>query len=190
AGAYYGAITIQGSGVSLRVPYLFLFGSGVASNIIPLTGMDFDGTVGQGIPDGIISVKLVDANGVPVVGAPVTFTSRGGATLRNASTVTDAYGVAFAEPVLGSQPGNYSFVAVAGGLRLTFSGTARSRPAIAPNGIVNAASFDVAKPVAPGSYISIFGSALSDFTDFAMLESNGALPLAIDQAIVTFDVPS
>lgn len=190
AGVYSGAITIQGSGVSLRVPYVFLFGTGVASNIIPLTGMDFDGTVGGGIPDGIISFKLIDANGVPVVGAPVTFTSRGGGTLRNASTVTDAYGIAVAEPVLGSQPGNYSFVGVAGGLRVTFSGTARARPTVPQNGIVNAASFDATKPVAPGSYISIFGSALSDSTDFAMLEANGALPLAIDSAIVSFDVPS
>lgn len=190
AGAYYGAITIQGSGVSLRVPYLFLFGSGVAANIIPLTGMNFDGTVGQGIPDGIISFKLVDSNGVPVAGAPVTFTSRGGATLRNASTVTDAYGIGFVEPTLGSQPGNYTIVASAGGLRLTFSGSARAQPAIAQNGIVNAASFELSKPVAPGSYISIFGSGLSDATDFAQVESNGALPLAINSAFVSFDVPS
>ncbi|MGI8741597.1 MAG: S8 family serine peptidase [Bryobacteraceae bacterium] len=190
AGAYYGAITLQGSGTSLRVPYLFLAGSGVAANIIPLIGNNFDGTVGQGIPDGVIAFKLVDANGVPVAGAPVTWTSRGGGTLQNASTVTDAYGVATAAPILGSQKGTYTFIAVAGGLRLTFSGTARLQPAISQNGVVNAASFEAGKAVAPGSYISIFGSGLSDFTDFAQLELSGALPLAIDSALVSFDVPS
>lgn len=191
AGSYYGAITLQGSGISLRVPYLFLVASGVAANIIPLAGDGFDGTVGQGVlPDVVIAFKLVDANGVPVVGAPVTWTSRGGGTLQNASTVTDAYGVATAIPILGSQPGNYSFVAVAGGQRLTFSGTARPQPAISQNAVVNAASFEAGRAVAPGSYISIFGSGLSDFTDFAQLESTGALPVAIDFVLVSFDVPS
>jgi uncharacterized protein (TIGR03437 family) len=42
-------------------------------------------------------------------------------------------------------------------------------------------------PVAPGSYISILGSNLSDFTDSA---SSANLPLAIDLVNVSFDVPS
>ena len=190
AGVYAGAVTLQTSGVALRVPYLFLVGSGVAANIIPLIGDGFSGTVGQAIPDGSVAFKLIDANGVPVAGAPVTFTARGGATLQNVSTVTDILGIASADPVLGPQPGNYSITAVAGGLRLTFTGTARAQPTVTQSGIVNAASFEANQPVAPGSYISIFGMGLSDFTDFATLESNGALPLAIDSAIVSFDVPS
>ena len=116
AGYYSGVVTIQGQGVSLRVPYQFLVGSGVAANMIPLTGSGFDGTVGQGIPDGFISFRLVDAYGVPVSGAPVSFTSRGGGTLQNADTVTDSYGVAGAQPMLGSQPGTYTYSAVAGGM--------------------------------------------------------------------------
>jgi len=187
AGSYSGAVTLQGPGVSLRVPYLYLVGNGVAANIIPLTGAYFDGTVGQGIPDGIISFKLVDAYGVPVAGAPVSWTARGGGTLVFADRATDANGIAAAEPVLGSQPGNYSFIAVAGGMRGTFSGTAWLQPNIAANGIANAASFDAANPVAPGSYISIFGSGLSDTTDYA---TAATLPLAIDYVTVSFDVPS
>ena len=101
--------------------------SGVPANLIPLTGMDFDGTVGGGISAGIISFKLVDSAGLPIAGAPVSFTSRGG-SLRNADNATNAYGIAAAEPVLGSQPGQASFTAVAGGLRETFSGFARLRP--------------------------------------------------------------
>ena len=46
AGAYSGAVTLQGNGVSLRVPYLFLVGTGTASNFIPIYGSP-DGTVGQ-----------------------------------------------------------------------------------------------------------------------------------------------
>jgi uncharacterized protein (TIGR03437 family) len=187
AGFYSGVITIQGQGVSLRVPYQYFVGSGVAADIIPLTGSSFDGTVGQGIPEGLISFKLVDAYGIPVSGAPVSFTSRGGGTLQNANTVTDTYGVAGAQPILGSQPGSYSYVGVAGGLRVTFSGTARLQPAITANSIVNAASAAPGTPVAPGSYISIFGSNLSDFTDTA---SSANLPLAIDLVNVSFDVPS
>jgi uncharacterized protein (TIGR03437 family) len=187
AGSYSGAVTMQAAGVSLRVPYLYLVGNGVSSNIIPLTGTNFDGTVGQGIPGGIVSFKLVDAFGVPIQGAAVSWTARGGGTFLNADSATDAYGIAAAEPVLGSAPGNYSFIAVAGGARVTFSGTARPQPSIAANGIANAASFDSTSPVAPGSYITIFGSSLSDTTDYA---ATAALPLAIDYVTVSFDVPS
>ncbi|MDQ6760216.1 MAG: hypothetical protein M3Z32_10180 [Acidobacteriota bacterium] len=189
-GVYSGTVTLKGSGVALHIPYLFLVGTGVAANIIPLIGDGFDGTAGEGIPDGIVAFKLVDVNGVPVAGVPVTFTARGGATLQNASTSTDIFGIAVAEPTLGPQPGSYSVVAVAGGLRLTFTGSARARPTVTQGAIVNAANFEANKPVAPGSYISIFGTGLSDATDFATLESTGALPLAIDSAIVSFDVPS
>ena len=189
AGVYAGALTLQASGVALRVPYLFLVGTGVAANLIPLVGDGFDGTVGQGIPDGIVAIKIIDVNGVPVANAPVTFTSRG-ATIQNADTVTSVLGIAVAEPILGAQPGSYSITAVGGGQRYTFTGSARVQPTVTAGSIVNAASFEANKPVAPGSYISIFGTGLSDFSDFATLESDGALPLAIDGAIVSFDVPS
>jgi uncharacterized protein (TIGR03437 family) len=187
AGLYSGAITIQGPGVSLRVPYMYMVGSGVTANLIPLSGTSFDGTVGQGIPDGIIAFRLVDAFGLPVGGAPVSFSARGGGRLALADSATDAYGIAAAQPVLGSQPGNYSFTAVAGGMSTTFSGTARAQPNVPVNGVVDAASFDGTRPVAPGSYIAIFGSGLSDTTDDA---ATTVLPLAIDFVHVSFDAPS
>ena len=145
--------------------------------------------MGQAIPEGILAFKLIDVNGVPVAGAPVTFTSRA-ATLRNADAVTDVLGIATVEVILGSQPGSYSITAVGGGQRYTFTGSARVQPTVTAGSIVNAASFEGNKPVAPGSYISIFGTGLSDFSDFATLESSGALPLAIAGAIVSFDAPS
>ncbi|HZT31048.1 MAG TPA: S8 family serine peptidase [Bryobacteraceae bacterium] len=187
AGSYSGFVTLTGGGVALRIPYLYLVGDGNPDGIIPLTGDNFDGTAGQPIPDGVISFKLVDQYGVPIVGAPVTFTARGGAMLQQMDSATNAYGIAQAEPVLGSQPGSQSIVATAGGLRHVFSGSARVQPTIAANGVVNAASFDASSPVAPGSYISIFGTGLSDTTDST---SSATLPLAIDYVNVSFDVPS
>jgi uncharacterized protein (TIGR03437 family) len=189
-GSYYGAITIQGAGPNLRVPYYFLAGSGAAANLIPLSGDGNDGTVGEQIPDGVIAIKLIDSSGVPVAGAPVTFTANSGGTLQNPDSQTNAYGIAQAVAILGSQPGSYSFTATAtgpssGGLSWDFTGSSRAIPTIAPNGVVNAASFD--KPVAPGSYITIFGNGLSDTTDSA---TTPILPLAIDFALVSFDVPS
>ncbi len=186
AGSYSGAVHVQGPGVALTIPYLYTVGDGSAANLIPLTGTDFDGTVGGNIPDGVISFKLVDSYGAPVVGAPVVFSARGGA-VQSADANTDRYGIATAIPVLGPQSGNVSFTATAAGIRNVFTGYARPQPTIGASGIIDAASFQVGKPVAPGSYISIFGTGLSDYSDFA---ESATLPLAIDLAFVSFDVPS
>jgi minor extracellular serine protease Vpr len=176
----------------LRVPYLFLTGSGVANNLIPISGDGFDGTVGQQIPDGVIAIRVIDSSGVPVVGAPVSFSANSGGTVESADSETNAYGIAQAVPILGSQPGNYDFNASvtgpnSGGFSWDFTGSARAVPAIAANGILNGASFAMGTPVAPGSYISIFGNNLSDFTASA---GTTILPLAIDYAMVSFDAPT
>ncbi len=188
AGEYSGMLTVQGGATPLRIPYEYFVGSGAAANLIPLTGDNFDGTVGQGIPDGIMSFKLVDQYGVPVSGAPVTWTARNSGSIVASDSTTDANGIATAQPQLGSQPGSYSFTAVTSGrLRYTFSGIARAVPTISSGGIVNAGSLEANRAVAPGSYVSIFGSGLSDFTDGA---TTVRLPLAIDLVNVSFDAPS
>ncbi len=184
-GSYSGSISITGGTVPLRVPYLFLVGNGVSANLTEF-GDGFDGTVGQPIPNGAIGIKLVDEFGVPVTGSRVSFTSSNG-TIKNADAQTNAYGIAMAQAILGSKPGNYSFHAAADGFSWTFGGSARAVPTISAGGIVNGASFEAGKAVAPGSYISIFGSALSDFTGFA---TTSILPVVIDFASVSFDVPS
>jgi len=183
-GSYSGSISIVGGSVPLRIPYLFLVGNGVTANLTEI-GDGFDGTVGQPIPE--IAIKLVDPFGLPVSGARVSFSASGGGTIQNADAQTNTYGIATAQAILGSQPGNYRFTASAGGLFWNFNGSARAVPTIAAGGIVNGASFEAGKPVAPGSYITIFGNALSDFTDSA---TTSILPLAIDFATVSFDVPS
>ena len=184
AGSYSGAITMQGSGFSLRVPYLYMFGSGVPADLIPLTGSSTEGTVGGGIADGLISLRVVDSNGLPVAGVPVSFLARSGASFSQADSATDAYGIAAAQPVLGSQAGTYTFTATAAGGRLSYSAYARVQPVI--SAIANSGVAEAGTAVAPGSYVAIYGAGLSDFTDAA---STTILPLSIDEATVSFDVP-
>jgi minor extracellular serine protease Vpr len=201
-GAYSGAVTLQGSGVSLRVPYLFLVGDGSNPNFIPLFGGP-DGTVGQDA--GYVAVKMVDQWGVAAAGTPVTYTvsPRGTVTLRSvpgepacspaSSTIsvtcnTDSYGVSYTDVLLGNTPtSSVSVTAKAAGYSQAFSGGIRLQPTISAGGVVDAAAFKT--PIAPGSYISIFGSNLSEYTDPVTL-APFALPLSIDGVTVSFDVPS
>jgi uncharacterized protein (TIGR03437 family) len=189
AGVYSGFLVVQGAGETLRIPYLYTVGDGVAADMIPLTGFGFDGSVGQGIPDGVMSFMLIDQYGVPVANAPVTWTPRNGITLGFKDSTTDSNGLAFAQPTLGPTPGPQRVDAASGGLRQSFSGTARPVPNLTD--VQDAATYQTAG-FAPGSYIALFdksgASSLSDTTD----ENNNPnrLPLAIDYAFVSFDAPS
>lgn len=185
AGVYSGAITVQGGPIALRIPYLYISPNGASSDMIPLSGAGFDGTVGSGIPDGVMAFKLVDTYGVPIANTPVSWSAQGGGSLAATDTRTNTYGVATAQPILGSTPGNYSFTGSAGGLSYTFSGTARAQPIFLSNQVVDAASFQ--RALAPGSYITIFGSGLSDSTASA---ASVVLPVALQFVSVSFDVPS
>ncbi|MDQ6666223.1 MAG: hypothetical protein M3Z23_17730 [Acidobacteriota bacterium] len=186
-GSCEGAIDITGGAAPLHVPFLYLVGDGVPYNIIPLVGDGDAGTVGQDIPEGFVALKLIDRYGVPVAGAAVSFRASNGATVKNPDAATDVNGLASAEAVLGPNPGDDIFTGQAGGLTVRFTGTARLQPAPAPNGVVNAASYQAGSGIAPGSYISIFGTGLSDGTNTAR---TSPLPLAIDGVSVSFDVPS
>lgn len=185
-GFYAGTVLAQGD-ATLRIPYLFIVGDGVAANFMPLLGDGFEGTVGQTLPEGGIAFRITDNYGLPVQGAPVSFAvRRGPATLKQAATSTDQYGVAFAVPVLGATPGPYTFTGSGAGLRFSFTGVARAIPQITADGVVNSAS-GTTGAIVPGSYISIVGSNLSDFFDWTVTPN---LPLALDEVLVSFDVPS
>jgi len=177
-------ITVQGGPNSLRIPYLFFGPSSVTANLIPLNGSIFEGVAGSGSAEGLIAFKLVDAFGVPVSGVPVTWNASSGASVINAAAVTDSFGVAAAQPILGAGPGTYTYRVTAGGMNFTFTGFARAQPTI--SSIIDAASLK-SGVFAPGSYIAIFGSGLGDFTDAHLA---APLPLAIDFVSVSFDVPS
>jgi len=197
-GEYSGGITIQGSGVSLRVPYLYFVPDGAqasAPDLVSLNGDGFDGTVGQGISFGILAFMVTDDYGIPIAGVPVTWSADSGGSFNYEDSKTNAYGIAIAEPVLGSQPGNYSFTANVPSLNLSYSFTGIARPAPtirAQLPVENAASFG-GGGIAPGSYIAIYGSGLADVTD---LSFTPRLPLGLGMAqegfgtFVSFDVPS
>lgn len=205
AGEYNGAVTLQGNGVSARLPYMFIVGPGAAYNAVPLFAPS-EGTVGQDV--GPIAIQVTDANGYPITGTPVTFSvsPRGSLTLGSAdgtpactpastpsSTTcpTDNYGIAYAEVVLGTTANsNITLTATPSALpsseAVQQTLVSRLQPTITSGGVVNDASFQA--PIAPGSWVAIFGSNLTDgFQDFAI---TARLPLSLDGITVSFDVPS
>lgn len=184
-GSYEGVIRIRGGAVDLRVPYLYVVSDGVPFNIFPVLGDGFDGVVNELIPGELIGFKLVDRFGAPLRDVPVQFEPRD--RVEAADEKTDIYGIAVARVFLGPTLGEQQFSAEAGGLRVDFFGRARLRPTIGTDGIVNAASFERGKPVAPGSYIAIFGRGLSDAT---RVFRTPYLPLSLAGVSVSFDVPS
>jgi uncharacterized protein (TIGR03437 family) len=210
AGAYSGGVTLTGSGVSMRLPYLLLVGSNsaVTGNVVPVMG-SLQGTPGE--DSGAIGIQLTDSNGVPVTNTPVSFSvsPRGGVIFQsvpgepacspNNSTTstacaTDNYGNAYVEVIMGPEPGTPTVtadVAVANA-SLQFSAYILAQPAINAGGVVNAASYQ--GTVAPGSYVSIFGSNMVETDLLSNASGDGAswvpLPLVIDAVNVSFDVPS
>lgn len=188
-GRYEGAIAISGGTTPVRIPYLYLMGDGTPFAIIDLNEgpPDFEGTINQPLPadEGGIVFKVIDQYGVPVSGLAARFAAaqRGQGSIVDQDSQTDSNGIAGAAIALGSQTGDQSFTGSAGGLTMTFMGTARSQPAIA--GIVDAAGY---KPNAlvPGAYIAIFGTNLSDVSDQATVP---ALPPNMDEVSVSFDAP-
>ncbi len=181
---YSAFMQIQGTGVSLRVPYMYIIPDGTAANLFQVGG-GFDGLPGEATDPRNLAIKLTDDFGAPIVNSPVTFTATDGGKIQNAQATTDKYGIAVAQAVLGSQPGFYNYTVDAGGMELPFTGFARLAPAITK--VENGASFDATVPIAPGSYVTIVGTALSDFTDRTV---TARLPLSIDGASVSFDVPA
>jgi uncharacterized protein (TIGR03437 family) len=160
-------------------------------------------------------VQLTDVFGVPVAGSPVTFSAlpAGSVTLKSvagepacspASSTSsvvcnsDQFGFAYVEVVNGGAIASPSVnFSAAGGNTGSFSYNIQAAPSVLSNGVVDATSFSKS-PVAPGSYVNIYGSGLSNYTDVDnattdALAANGTytvLPLQIDWVNVTFDVPS
>jgi uncharacterized protein (TIGR03437 family) len=186
---YSAFVQIQGAGVSLLVPYMYIVPDGNPANLWPYEG-SFDGLTGEALDPSYLAIKLTDDYGAPIANAPVTFTATDGGAILNAQAATNQYGIATAQAVLGPTPGGgtdgyYTYAVDVGGMEADFYGFARAQPTI--TAVENAASLNTAAPVAPGSYITILGTGLCDFTDQTY---TARLPLSIDLSIVSFDVPS
>ena len=209
AGEYSGAVTLKATGISLRLPYMFIVSDGIAYNANAISSSAYGPPGSDGGP---LAVFVTDQFGVPIVGSPVTFSisPRGSVTLKSVSgepacspassttTVncpTDNYGIAWAEVFLGSTVGDVTINTTAAGTPFQYSLGASivSVPQItASNGVVDAASFT--SPVSPGSYITIFGTNLVDTANLTNAsgdsETTAILPLSLDYVNVSFDVPS
>ena len=189
-GIYDGVIAITGPGTNLRVPYWYLESDGVPFDILPVYDNSFFGTVDDTC--WYLAFKVVDQYGIAVPNQSATFNfGQGGASQSTSSscpsaTETNIYGIAWANVDLGSSPGDQTFQGQAGGLTTTFYATVRPAPSIGANGVVDAASYQVGKGLAPGSYISIFGTNLSDATQYL---STNFLPFSMSGVGVSFRSP-
>ncbi len=184
AGSYSGIITITGGATPLRVPYSFLVGDGTPFNIVPLRAFSFNGEAGKAVRP---FFKVLDKFGVPVNNVPVTWPAsriRGGGRIDAAFGNTDALGIHEARVILGPQVGDQEFVAEAGGLAVRFFGRAKLAPVIQTDGVVNAASNQLNRGVAPGSYIAIYGRGLSEAFRIA---TTASLPYSLAGVSVSFD---
>ncbi|HKE24777.1 MAG TPA: S8 family serine peptidase [Bryobacteraceae bacterium] len=214
AGEYSGNITLSNSSTTMRIPFMMLEGNGTVANVLPLGG-------GEGAPSediGSAAVQVTDAFGVPVANSSVTFSvsPKGTMTLNSvtgepactpASSTTsitcpsDQFGYAYVETVLGSSVSSPTLNFSAAGNTGSFSYNIQAPPAITAASVVDAAIFK--QPIAPGSYINIYGTGLSNPTFSPNGDSNDAttdalaangtysiLPLQIDFVTVSFDIPS
>jgi uncharacterized protein (TIGR03437 family) len=190
AGIYEGAVTITGAGVNLRVPYLYIVSDGTPFDAFALSGGGFDSLANDTVE---LDVKVVDKFGAPVPNVPVRFYSNfGGGHVVNGqvSATTDNLGIAFADVVLGTQIGAQEFAVDINNppqFSIVFDGNVRVPLVVSNNGVVDAASVRVGQGLAPGSYVSIFGSGLSDVT---RLYQTPFLPVSLGGVSVSFDVPS
>ena len=183
AGSYEGFLVVTGAGPTLRVPYQFLVASGTVSDAFPIGNGGFLGGIND--VDWELDLRAIDQFGVPVVGAPLIFNVvQGGGKVTGGDTQTFALGNAAAFVNLGASQGDQIFNAKVGGLTVQFNGFARVYPQISANRVVDAAGFEVGSGLAPGSYITIFGTALADATQ---VESTTSLPVALSDVSVSFD---
>jgi minor extracellular serine protease Vpr len=189
-GIYDGVFTISGPNTNLRVPYWYLESDGVPFDILPVYDSSFFGTVGDTC--WYLAFKVVDQFGIAVPSQSAAFNgATGGGSQSTSSSCsaaaeTNGYGIAWTNVDLGPSPGDETFQVQAGGLTTSFYANVRPVPSIGANGVVDAASYQVGKGLAPGSYITIFGTALSDATQDL---STNFLPFSMSGVSVSFQSP-
>ena len=191
AGISDGVISITGPSTNLRVPYWYLESDGTPFDIMPIYDGSFVGTAGDVC--WYLAFKVLDQWGIAVPDQGVSFDFGSGGAAQSTSTScqgvaepstsTNGYGEGWTNVDLGSTPGEQTFTATAGGLTTSFYATVRPAPSISSNGVLDAGSYQVGQGFAPGSYISIFGSGLSDAAHFL---STYFLPYSMSGVSVSF----
>ncbi len=186
AGMYEGVVTVQGAANAMHIPYLYIVSDFVSFNAFSIMGDGFTGVPGGKPNLPYLLMKIIDAYGAPVANVPVVFKSISGGSITDATATTDDLGIAQGKGLLGSKLGEQTFTGEGDGILVQFNGKVIAPPTIRDNGVVNAASGTAANGLAPGSYISIFGSGLSDVL---RVENTASLPLSLASVNVGFDVP-
>jgi uncharacterized protein (TIGR03437 family) len=215
ASEYSGAVLLQnGSTVAARIPFMLLESDGVAFNVNYMIGGE--GAPGEDI--GPALVQVTDQYGISVPNTPVTFTisPRGGVSLQSvsgepsctssatsATCNTDQFGWAYAEIINGSAARSVTISGTVAGNPIGGTVNIQNPPNV--TGVADAASG--ATTVAPGSYVAIYGTGLSNYEDAnstvynpnstpttqatdPVIANGVVLPLQIDYVTVSFDVPS
>jgi uncharacterized protein (TIGR03437 family) len=190
-GVYEGEIVINNDrgNPALRVPYVFFVPDGTPFNILPILNQGFEGDPGA---ERTLTFKVTDRFGLPVSGLRFDFqpTLGGGRVVELTLAATDDLGIGEAIVELGPQIGEQEFFARVGNdpnFGIFFGGYARPTPVIESGGVRNAASGQQGLAVAPGSYVAIYGRALSPLTK---VFNTPYLPLSLTGVSVSFDVPS
>ena len=140
-------------------------------------------------------VEVVDANGNPVNGAPVTFAiTSGSASIGTASTTTNSSGQASTTITAANTAGNIVITATASTFSVTFTLTANLP---GPQNIifVNGASFQLQSGcpapgcVAPGEVVTIEGTGFANGIQGVMSNTSiaGPLPTTLAGASITFN---
>ena len=126
-GSYEGYITLQGEGVNLRAPYLYIVSDGQPADIFPIVNGSFTGKANDS--DWLIAFRLVDRFGIPLAHVPVEFRAGAGGgkiACSNpngcADAETDVSGKAGALVTLGPDS-QQTFTAEAAGLTVEFFAT-------------------------------------------------------------------
>lgn len=190
-GSYEGFLVVTGAGPTLRVPYEYqvLASPQVPYDLFPVINSSFLAGAGDSESNNaapFVAFRLVDKIGAPIINTPVSFNVvQGSATLGTSSDAhTFNYGVAGTDLNVGNQPGDLLVTGSAGGLSYTFNGFVRQYPTISNGGVVDAATGKVGQGLAPGSYISIYGTALADATE---TYSTPELPVSLSYGSISFD---
>ena len=179
-GVYDGWVVVGGGPTEFRIPYTYVVPDNVPFNIYPLSGQDFVRLPGRRVG---FSFKVVDQYGAPAVGAAMRLV--GGKSNDFATEKTDTFGIGEGTFNLANTPGRQTFSVTVGNLTLEYEGIVKAQPSVPASGVVDAATTQASgRGYAPGSYISLFGSALSDV--FKVV-STTYLPISLAGVSVSFD---
>src|SRR5579884_2408932 len=193
SGIYAGQINVAGANQPLHVPFIFGAPSKTAHYVVNISG-DFDATQNQTMQC-CFAAQFLDQSGFPVPNYSVKWqVTSGDAQLldnnnnpagQSVTMSTDQNGIVYIDAKLGAGAADKVTVTSASdsSLSVAFNVSARPQPTVAK--FQDSASFTTGRAVSPGSYLTLYGTGLSDVTAPA---DALPLPLNIANANVSFDL--